>query len=771
MDTIDKFELAHGTFPIAFDRRWHCGVHLMPKMQVEKVHAIADGEVIAYRVCQRAYDGGSGRPDSNAGFVLLKHVTETGDGRGMTFYSLYMHLLDLGSYASIGADANLIPEFLRLPTASDARSIAPAESGTSRKVRRKQVLGWVGGCHGQSHLHFEIFMTRDDFDAYFDRTQPGNITTTHLCDNGCWGHTYFVIPVGRAFHALPPTADAQGKLHGIEFVRRQSGQNEQPLYVETYFQKGNRYTNVWGVSSDGRKNLLTETPICEKSYEYEMYKRVTALYPTCPSDGYDLLRFGRTLFTPIASSPAEDRSQTRESDQRETWVRVAFAAQQDGYIDISDTTIQKLSDANFPYFMGWQKISEANSPFNDDGLCDINALKNILRDAAVHQIPDEISSIDEYRKEDALVRYVRTTAGVRTKLRGFICEAPSEWDSTHNDERHKKLMNEGEFYYKNEAGYKKYIDLLRSFQFWDKTGLPTDQKLWFFHPLAFIRHFRKCEWLSKDELASTFPRYMFYSSTGNPRTAITTNNSTYAITKAEARNRIMHHSAALNACIRKYIGHDKKRTALFLAQILLETAQWRNPGGSKRLMHEWRFGQYSLANPATQYYTAFYGRGIMQLTWAGNYKAYGQYRSFPPHSGSYVERIPHIPPRIASASRHYSANPADGGELMVWSPRYDPDIVGEDPYSACDSGGFYWISKSFSEGMNINRVADREYSPSNVGLINRLVNGGGNGYYERQCYSAYILDVLGDAGDHYESQLITLPAPKSAVLANLLPPE
>jgi hypothetical protein len=53
MDKVDDFELSHsGVFPIAFDRRWHCGMHLVPFAgdgQLEPVRAIADGEVVAYR--------------------------------------------------------------------------------------------------------------------------------------------------------------------------------------------------------------------------------------------------------------------------------------------------------------------------------------------------------------------------------------------------------------------------------------------------------------------------------------------------------------------------------------------------------------------------------------------------------------------------------------------------------------------------------------------------------------------------------------------------
>lgn len=80
MDAVDKLELARGIYPIAFDRRWHTGGHLMPSTQNERIRAIADGEVVAYRVCEKAIDGGGGKPDSNAGFVLLKHQTESSGG-------------------------------------------------------------------------------------------------------------------------------------------------------------------------------------------------------------------------------------------------------------------------------------------------------------------------------------------------------------------------------------------------------------------------------------------------------------------------------------------------------------------------------------------------------------------------------------------------------------------------------------------------------------------------------------------------------------------
>ena len=86
---------------------------------------------------------------------------------------------------------------------------------------------------------------------------------------------------------------------------------------------------------------------------------------------------------------------------------------------------------------------------------------------------------------------------------------------------------------------------------------------------------------------------------------------------------------------------------------------------------------------------------------------------------------------MAAAARHYSFNPSDEGEMFVWSPRYDPDIVAEDPYAACDSGG----------------------------------------YYERMAYSTYIMRALTDCTETALAVSIQPPGSKSSVLVNMQKPE
>lgn len=773
MDAVDGFELPHhGVYPVAFDRRWHCGVHLMPNYQNEAVRAIADGEVVAYRVAQKAIcdgqtdDHGADALNSNTGFVLLKHKTETGEGRSLTFYSLYMHLLDVDSLQPVIGAPNL-PEVGS--SSAMAKWLADDTNGVqtpvNKKVYRKDILGYYGKCHGQPHLHFEIFMTEEDFTAWFDQightVQLGNQTPATPDSKDYWGHSYFVIPEGQAFCSTPPGQE----VHAAYFPAQQSGTlTEGTLYVEAYFHKGQRYTCSW-LEKNGTVTCLTgDQPVPDPchDYEYKLYERASSLYPACPSDGYELLRFGRIL---------KDQPAPLSAEQKKTWVAVTFAVGKQGYIDISQSAIKKLSDADFPFFMGWQKIEEGNMPFSEDGLCDYDALRKIVNDVENQETLQQQHETAEYKHEDILSAYVQGNAEVRKALRGFVCHAPSEWDATGNEARYKRLKDPDGFFGRRKDidpnGYDKFIAFHTQLQFLEQTVLGGNKKFWFFHPLAFIGHFRKCEWLNQHEIATTLPRHMFYTSSGAIRTAITTAGTTYTLTRSEAEARISKFVPELNKCIRQYLGADKKRAGIFLAQVLLETAQWRNLGGIRRLLHEWGFGQYSSVNPATEYYAAFYGRGVMQLTWAGNYRDYGVFSAAPNHAGPYVERLTPASPRITSTSRHYTFHPNDHGQLMQWAPRYDPDIIGEDPFYACDSGGFYWVSKLFSEGNGINRVADRQYSASNIGMINKMVNGGGNGYYERQAYTVFALDKLLDYSDGRFSQTIIPPTPKAKVNPNM----
>ncbi|MEK6750395.1 MAG: hypothetical protein AABY83_14545 [Pseudomonadota bacterium] len=84
--------LDHGFYPINDLGFWHGGVHFEGN---DPVRAIADGELIAYRINDLAREGKLNDKDvkySN-GFVLLKHQFLTPKQEPIEFFSLYMHLL------------------------------------------------------------------------------------------------------------------------------------------------------------------------------------------------------------------------------------------------------------------------------------------------------------------------------------------------------------------------------------------------------------------------------------------------------------------------------------------------------------------------------------------------------------------------------------------------------------------------------------------------------------------------------------------------------
>ncbi|MDR5734147.1 hypothetical protein QCE47_17705 [Caballeronia sp. LZ025] len=362
-------------------------------------------------------------------------------------------------------------------------------------------------------------------------------------------------------------------------------------------------------------------------------------------------------------------------------------------------------------------------------------MKRLLHDEKGHETPEERAQTTERQKADALSRYVRTSDQVRRQLCGFICEAPSEWDKFHNETRFTKLLEDGEFYHGNQTGYDKFLKYLGDLQFWDKTGFQLGQKLWYFHPLAFIRQFRKCGWLSSIELARCLPR-----------SSISAN-----IDWDTAYSRACNHHVYVNYVFGRCLNGRADRLLHFLAKAYIET-------GCLRTMTEDSLGHGHVYGP-------FYGRGYLQLTWPQNYEKYKNYRCIPNHGGgSYSD------PRITSTSTHFWS---DGAPARRCAPLFDPGIVAADLMHAAESSAMYWISKTFRGTNNINRAADISVSPLLISFISWLINGGGNGYKERQQFAALLADTVLDVPMGTSSQVLSYPPlapPGNPVLCRTFPP-
>jgi hypothetical protein len=107
--------LKSGTFPIGRNRIWHGGIHFSEKggwHPSGAVRAIADGEIVAYRLATKPAKATrspeAGKPGdgielhTSPSFCLVRHRYEAGEQNKnrLTFYSLYMHIACENTYSS-----------------------------------------------------------------------------------------------------------------------------------------------------------------------------------------------------------------------------------------------------------------------------------------------------------------------------------------------------------------------------------------------------------------------------------------------------------------------------------------------------------------------------------------------------------------------------------------------------------------------------------------------------------------------------------------------
>jgi predicted chitinase len=710
-----------GSFPVSAAFMWHNGLHLVAPMEADAalpVRAVADGTVIFVHSpdddCGKDAIAQQYMPDQSEswtdnGCVIVRHTTEIGAAGTVPvtviYYSLYMHLKSIEAGVRHG-----------------------------KPIYRKDAIGAAGQFYGAAkQLHFEISCDPDYLraivarQAEFAELEPPVVPTENGRTDAVFGSLYIYLSPGTPISRTQPSSHV--------YAPSQTAL-EEALWVEIRYDKGSAFLRTYDAFG---APLGSELP--EVDFEYELYNEATKRHdsaskesnasPSSPSGWYELLRFGRNLGPdPLPSYAAH-------------WRKIRTAA---GIVwaDLNAPGSFQFSEADFLPVMGWNFFHDDPTP--DDQRCDSVNLKRWIQD---------IDDQNERRLNPIELRARLGDDNLRRKLRRAICNFPTEWDRKTIEARHAWLRGpEQNFGLDDDANWNRFLTHCKAMSFDD---LPDEYKAatWRFHPGEFIAVMRRCGWLSLREASFTLPRYMFYTPTGT-REAITTPESIYELKITDALARMSTHVISLNIVMRKYCLTTCLRQSHFLAQVILETAQWRssqsNP--SIRLMHEWYFGQYSPRNAMTQYYGPFYGRGIMQLTWAGNYLQYGAYRtehSLPNNTEAYDDALTPTRPRITSTSKHWTFDPRSRGSIeLQWSPRYDPNVIATDPYNACDSGAFYWVSKPHAHHHNINRICDQPYSTHAVHRVSVLVNGGGNGYHERQAYAAYLTAYFDDKPDYNE---------------------
>jgi hydroxyethylthiazole kinase len=671
-----------GAFPVSYQSRWHGGLHLTPPFEHNvdlEIRAIADG-VLVHRGDISTKSDDPNHPLNYAGgwtsdgCIVLKHSTEIGEGENgkVEFYSIYHHLR-------------------HMPPAILAMKIGD-------KVWRKDPIGSAGYINDKPYLfHFEIIA--DDANA---RKLMGRIQgDVPLSDDGrkdvCYGDLHFYLPASTTFSDFPTNP------HGVRPTPRDVAGPGVALFVSMHFENG--HCTMTTYREDGTLVGTTkDDELPGAAYEYQLYETATKLYPQQPAAGFELLRFGRVLGTADTLIPANAQH----------WRKVALPSAK-LWVNLNGAGVVKLSDADFPHWLGWRMVDASDG----DLRCKDEKTLALLAPEAPTV---ETNQVSDGAKIEANAQIVSSEVLRKQRLARTAVKFVTDWDYTTFERRLGWLKNpEPDGLGMNDTSFARLQKHSQAVSFWTQAKLGMDSTPWHFEPREFIIHFKKCGWLSLEEMAQLIPR--------RP------GNTSWEA----ARGRFSPYQLDLNKCFRKYLISPPERLTQFLAQVYVET-------GLMRVVVEGNYGKNHV-------YGSFYGRGIMQLTWAGNYASYGKYRNFPPvATTAYVDTRNSSDP-ITSTSEHEWQPPTTDKQKVVhhdrkkWAPRYDPSLVATNPFSACDSGAYYWVTKHYTGLSNINRLVDTGFNTDTVGKTCVLINGGNNGYNERQGYAAYLYRFLSDAPD------------------------
>jgi predicted chitinase len=639
--------------------RWHGGIHLFGCG--EPIRAIADGTVVACRfAAQRENYEGLG--DYDTGFVLLRHETQTGEDTSVVFYSLYMHL---ANQADLAADRLAqLPTWLRQSPGTAVRRPA------NQRVWRKDVLGFAGQLYNREAVHFEVFMLNADFDRVW---RDSSAITEGNGSDDWFGDAHFVIPVERDFAERHPRAPTTGA-HRIDFPgnadfplpQGQAGQNAEKLYVSVSLQQGNRVAITYRAKEDGTYEQLGR-PVVQEGYEYELFRLATALYPDCPSAGLEWLRFGRVLGTDT-------------TNRNENWQLVRYSADAIGYIDLAPRAIAKLSDADFPHWHGWEKRDEGSTTQAADGICD----------------DKPTIALSQARDEPSL-----------RKLRHLVCKAPTEWDNADLATRYARLREPGQPL-QDDANWKLFEQHVGKLAFWGDAGM-AERSVWHFHPLQFIRHFRRCAWLSQNEFRQLQPSHTVRTGTLKGKPVVfwePVDKMSPSEKDVPVRNR-----GPLNKMMRKYGIDSGKRQAAFFGNAIQES-QWLTKVAEGSGDQLW--------------YAPWHGRGFLQLTNPGNYCDYWAWRGRAVPSAlrnalvaAYNAIYLQAPAKRSNSTLQDSNFPSLTAEMKNWRRHVEgnpmPPPASDAEVAPADSAGFYWVKLQMAKYSDEPHRLDRQVVTTGAG--------------------------------------------------------
>lgn len=678
----------HGKFPLSFNLGWHGGVHLEAPLENGHrlpVRAIADGTVVYVRK-PVPKNGNKDDPlnygdvDGNAvwtdkGCVIIKHTTSIGANAAgteteITFFSIYMHL-------------NQIRQAVQ----------------KNKKIYRKDEIGDAGIIYGETNqIHFEIICDDDNLKNIVGRRNGNLATTQDGRTDAVYGNMYFALPSGTPIYAQQPLPH----LVAASVIPAHPANTPAPapqaltaaftttndLYIAMQFshpvndqpKPGNCVLTTWQQdSTDSSQYVVVGTDQPEADYEYDLYTKATHIAhayqkaheqspqqtPDVPAASaiYELLRFGRVINT---------ANETLTPANVPHWRKINYPGGS-GWVNLNAANVRKFSDADFPQWAGWTIVDDSA---NQDSRCDS---------------PKILSWIDS--NKDGTATYIEALLELgdpdtQKKLGKVVVKFPTEWDTGSIDKRWGwlKTPTAQNPHPLSDDDFSKFKAHANAICFWGEAGVGISDTHWHFHPVEFIRQFRKCTWLSLKETIRILP-------TGNG-VATVAHLSHDLVHGRHVGNQVlptgMH--VALNEIRRKYLITGCLRAGHFFGQIGVESDRLRTA-------NEYANGMAydvtvdaakaaELGNSAAGDGPRFKGKGLIQITGKVNYQRYGNYRS-----------------------KDFTTDP-------------NPLSLRDNAYCACDASGFYWVAEKTRDKVhnsngpgyhwvldkliNINRRADHK---------------------------------------------------------------
>ena len=479
-----------------------------------------------------------------------------------------------------------------------------------------------------------------------------------------------------------------------------------------------------------------------RSAEYELYdtaRKTSAAYPAgsrpIPSTVLELLRLGRVIGTE-ALSPAN----------LPHWRKVRHTGGE-GWVNLNDAKVRCFSDADFPSWRGWRVIDGSAGP---DSRCDSPVIRKWL----------DSNGDGKVRHDEAEARL--SDRGVRARLKKTICKFHSEWDSTAFEKRWAWLKQPSVELDQpmSEATFERMRAHVSALAFWSEEAIGIPALHWRFEPREFIRQFRKCGWLSKEEVVQLVPDYSIRTATENKKTVVHWEPTPKINVDGEKNPVLKNHLVSLNKMMRKYGIDTPMRQACFFGNAVQET-KW--------------LGALAEDYGTTRWYAPWYGRGFLQMTHPGNYFDYWEWR------GRSVDKA--LSTALNTAHKEISDTkpesrtneklkdehfPALTMQMKAWRANVqatpEPDKA-EERFAPSDSAGFYWVKNKMAMHADLPHVLERlavgtdsgqkiyNRSPAfwkasaavNLpGAIERTNYSGINGFDSRCCAYGVALAVLSE---------------------------